>query len=90
MEEIRVELRGIIGGRHHTMIVDDEKEEGDEDVYMYPADMHSDERDEYRKAVRASKVSEWNREQAEEFMRSKRKIGKFLYIIHFFTKLCVK
>ena len=32
-----------MGGRHHTMIDDDEKEEGDEDVYMYSADMHSDE-----------------------------------------------
>ena len=90
MEEIRVELRGITGGRHHTMIDDDEKEEGDEDVYMYLVDMHSDERDEYRKAVRASKVSEWNREQAEGFMRSKRKIGKFLYIIHFFHKIMYK
>ena len=37
-----------MGGRHHTIIDDDdEEEEGDEDVYMYPADMHHDERDEY-------------------------------------------
>ena len=27
---------------------------------MYPADMHPDERDEYREAVRASKASEWD------------------------------
>ena len=51
----------------------------------YPADMHPDERDEYREAVRASKASEWNREQAEGLMRGKRKIGKSLYLIYFFT-----
>ena len=39
-----------MGGRHHTIIHDDEEEEEvDEDVYMYPADMHPDERDEYQK-----------------------------------------
>ena len=44
MEEIRAELRGTMGGRHQTIIDDDEEEEdGDEDVYMYPADMHIDE-----------------------------------------------
>ena len=85
MEEIRAELRGIIGGRHHTIIADEEdEEEGDEDVYMYPDDMHPNERDEYREAVRASKASERNREHAERFMRNKRKIGKSLYLIHFF------
>ena len=37
-----------MGGRHHTMIDDDEEEEeGDEDVYMYPVDMHPNEQDEY-------------------------------------------
>ena len=85
MKKIRVELRDTMGGRLHTIIDDDDEEEGDEDVYMYPADMHPDERDEYREAVRASKASEWNREQAEGFMRDKRKIGKSLYLIHFFT-----
>ena len=39
MEEIRAELRGTIGGKHHTLIDDEKEEEGDEDVYMYPADM---------------------------------------------------
>ena len=48
-------------GRHHTMIDYDEEKEDDEDVYMYPIDMHPDERDEYREAVRASKANEWNR-----------------------------
>ena len=72
-------------GKHHTLIDDDEEEEGDDDVYMYPANMHPDERDEYREAVRESKASESNREQAAGFMRGKRKIGKSLYLIHFFT-----
>ena len=47
MEEIRAKLQGTMGGRHHTIIDDDDDEEGDEDVYMYSADMHPDERDEY-------------------------------------------
>ena len=85
MEEIRAELRGTMGGKHHSLIDDDEEEEGDEDVHMYPADMHLDERDEYREVVRASKASEWNRDQVAGFMRGKRKIGKSLYLIHFFT-----
>ena len=67
-----------MGGKHHCLIDDDEEEEGDEDVHMYP-----DERDEYREAVRASKASEWNRDQVAGFMRDKRKIGKSLYLIHF-------
>ena len=85
MEKIRAELRDTMGGKHHSLIDDDEEDEGDEDVHMYPADMHPDERDEYREAVRASKDSEWNRDQVAGFMRGKRKIGKSLYLIHFFT-----
>ena len=73
MEEIRAELRGTMRGKHHSLIDDDEEEEGDEDVYMYPTDMHLDERNEYREAVRASKASEWNRDQATGFMRVKEK-----------------
>ena len=46
-------------GRHHTIIDDEEEKEGDENVYMYPVDMHPDERDEYQ-VVRALKASEWN------------------------------
>ena len=62
MKEILDELRDTIGGKHHTLFDDDEEEEeGDEDAYMYPSNMHPDERDEYREAVRASKTSEWNR-----------------------------
>ena len=37
IEEIQVELRDTMGGRHQTIIDDGEEEkEGDEDVYMYP------------------------------------------------------
>ena len=44
MEEIRAELRGTMGGKRHTLFDDDEEdEEGDEDVYMYPSNMHPDE-----------------------------------------------
>ena len=84
MEEIRTELRGTMGGKHHSLIDDDEEEEGDEDVHMYLADKHPDERDEYREAVRVLKASEWNRDQVVGFMRGKRKIGKSLYLIHFY------
>ena len=62
MEEIRAELRGTMGGKHHCLIDDDDEEEGDEDVHMYPVDMYPGERDEYREAVRASKASEWNKD----------------------------
>ena len=62
MEVIRAELRDTIGGRHHNIIDNEEEEEGDVDVYMYPTDMHPDERDGYQETVRVSKASEWNRE----------------------------
>ena len=74
-----------MGGRYHTIIDDNEEDEGDKDVYIYPADIHLDERDEYREAVRASKASEWNGEHVERFMRDKIKIRKSLDLIHFFT-----
>ena len=32
---------------------------------MYPSNMHPDEQDKYRESIRASKSSEWNREQVE-------------------------
>ena len=83
MREIRAELRGTMGGKHHCLIDDDDEEEGDEDVHMYPADMYPNEQDEYREAVHASEASEWNRDQVAGFMRGKRKIGKSLYLIHF-------
>ena len=54
-EDIREELRGGLGVPQSN--------DSDDDLYMYPTDMHPDERDEYRAAVRASKQSEWEREQ---------------------------
>ena len=52
IEEIRVELRGTMGGRDRHLIDDDEdeeeeEEEEEEDVYMYPSDMTPDERAEF-------------------------------------------
>ena len=59
IEEIRAELRGTMGGRDRHLIDDDEdEEEVEEDVYMYPGDMTPDERAEFRVACHASKVTE--------------------------------
>ncbi|RVX18459.1 hypothetical protein CK203_006548 [Vitis vinifera] len=77
IEDIRAQLRGTMG-THHTHLVDEDDDDEDvenEDVYMYPTDMHPDERDAYRSAVRASKASEWEREQYENIVGSKRKTG---------------
>ncbi|KAL6321169.1 hypothetical protein AAG906_012941 [Vitis piasezkii] len=63
IEDIRAQLRGTIE-THHTHLGnedDDDEDAEDEDVYMYPADMHPDERDSYRSAFRASKSSKWER-----------------------------
>ena len=68
-------------GAHHTHLVnkedDDDEDAKDEDVYMYPTDMNPDERDAYRSAVRASKASNWEREQHENIVGSKRKTGEY-------------
>ena len=65
IEEIRAQLRGTMGARHtHDMDEDDDDDE-DEEVYMYPANMDLDERDAYREVVRASKATEWERQQYE-------------------------
>ncbi|RVW78540.1 hypothetical protein CK203_049801 [Vitis vinifera] len=75
IEDIRSQLRGTMG-THHTHLVNednDDEDAEDEDVYMYPIDMHPDERDAYRSAVRASKASNWEREQHENIVGSKRK-----------------
>ncbi|RVW97528.1 Cucumisin [Vitis vinifera] len=68
-------------GTHHTHLVneedDDDEDAKDEDVYMYPTDMNPDERDAYRSAVRASKASNWEREQHENIVGSKRKTGEY-------------
>ncbi|RVW44266.1 hypothetical protein CK203_099601 [Vitis vinifera] len=66
-------------GTHHTHLVnedDDDEDAEDEDVYMYPTDMHPDERDAYRSVVRASKASDWECEQHENIVGSKRKTGE--------------
>ncbi|RVW61035.1 hypothetical protein CK203_045824 [Vitis vinifera] len=78
IEEICSQLRGTMG-THHTHLVnedDDDEDVEDEDVYMYPTDMNPDERDAYRSAVRASKASNWEREQHENIVGSKRKSGE--------------
>ena len=68
-----------MGGRDRHLIDDDEdEEEEEEDVYMYPGDMTPNERADFRVACRASKATEWNRQQEEGFMRGKRKMGKYL------------
>ena len=80
IEEIRSELRGTMGGSHRHIFDDgddddEENEEEDDDLYIYLPDMNPDERVDYRATCRASKASEWNRQQ-EGFMRGQRKIGK--------------
>ena len=70
-----------MGGSHRHLFGDGddndkENEEKEDNVYMYLVDMNPDERVNYRAACRASKASEWNRQQEEGFMRDKRKIGK--------------
>ena len=48
IEEIHAELRSIMGGRVRHLIDDDEDgEEEEKDVYMYPGDMTPDERAEF-------------------------------------------
>ena len=53
IEEIRAELQGMMGGSHRHLFDDgdddeQENEEKEDDVYMYPADMNSDERADFR------------------------------------------
>ena len=77
IEEIHAELRGTMRGRDRHLIDDDEdKEEEEEDVYMYPGDMTPDERAEFRVSCRASKATEWNRQQEKGFTRGKTKMDK--------------
>ena len=62
-------------GVRHTHVMD-EGDDDDDEVYMYPADMDLDERDVYREVVRASKATEWERQQYETLIGSKRKTGE--------------
>ncbi|RVW64943.1 hypothetical protein CK203_041844 [Vitis vinifera] len=78
IEDIRSQLHGTMG-THHTHLVnedDDDEDAEDEDEYMYPTDMHPNERDAYRSAVHASKASNWEREQHENIVGRKRKSGE--------------
>ena len=61
IQEIRAQLHGTMGTCDTHLIDEDDDDDDaeDEDVYMYSTYMHSDERDAYRSAVRASKASEW-------------------------------
>ena len=65
-------------GCDRYLIDDDGDEEEEDEIYMYPGDMTPDERAEFRVACHASKAIEWNRQQEEEFTRSKIKMGKSL------------
>ena len=51
IEDIRAQLRNIIGGIHARFI------DVDCDLYMYPANMHPSEQDDYRAIVCASKAT---------------------------------
>ena len=76
IEEIRAELQDTMGGRHrHVIDEEDEENLDDDDVFMYPADMHLDEQHAYRAAVRASKAIEWNQQEKEHFVRDKSETG---------------
>ena len=59
IQEIRAQSRGTTGASDTHLIDEDDDDEDakDEDVYMYPADMHPDERDAYRSGVCASKAT---------------------------------
>ncbi|XP_059590525.1 uncharacterized protein LOC104877936 [Vitis vinifera] len=54
----------------HLIDKDDDDDEyvEDEDVYMYPTDMHPDERDANRSTVHASKAIEWEHQQYENIV----------------------
>ena len=76
IEEIRDQLRDTMGARHTHVMDEDDDDDEDEEVYMYPANMDLDERDAYREVVRASKATEWERQQHENLVGSKRKTGE--------------
>ena len=54
IEEICAQLCGIMRAKHRHVMKEDE----DEEVYMYPTDMHLDERDVYRVAIHVLKAIE--------------------------------
>ncbi|RVW17564.1 hypothetical protein CK203_083461 [Vitis vinifera] len=66
-------------GASDTHLIDEDDDDEDvenQDVHMYPTYMHLDEHDAYRFAVCASKSIEWERQQYENIVKSKHKIGE--------------
>ena len=59
-------------GARHMHVMDEDNDENEE-VYMYPVDMHPDERDGYWEAIHALKATKWERQQYETVVGSKRK-----------------
>ena len=47
-------------------------------MYLYPEDLHPDERDNYHSAIDASKAYEWQREQVERIFGGRSKRGEGL------------
>ena len=78
IEEMRAELRGTMGGPIDISLMMMTMRRKRRRMYMYPGDMTLDEKAEFRATCRASKASEWNRQQEEEFTRGKIKMGKSL------------
>ena len=78
IQEIRAKLCGSMGvGDTHLINEDDDDEDvEDQDVYMYPTNMHPDEWSAHRSAVCASKATEWERQQYENIVGSKHKTRK--------------
>ena len=80
IQEICAQLCGTMGANDtHLIDKDDDDDEyvEDEDVYMYPTDMHPNERDANRSAVHASKAIEWEHQQYENIVGSNHKMGVF-------------
>ena len=74
IQEICAQLCGTMGASDTPLIDeddDDNKDVDNQDVYMNPTDMHPDEREAYRSAIRASKAIEWERQQYENIVGSK-------------------
>ena len=76
IQEICAQLCGTIGASDTHLIDEDDDDDddvNDQDVYMYPIDMHPNEWDAYRYAICALKAIEWERQQYENIVGNKRK-----------------
>ncbi|RVW61642.1 hypothetical protein CK203_066191 [Vitis vinifera] len=78
IQEICAQLCGTIGANDTHLIDKDDEDEyaEDEDVYIYPTDMHPNEWDAYRCGVHASKSTEWEHQQYEDIVGRNRKMGE--------------